>query len=192
MHTTARVAGWTVAAALLVLAFVCPAPAQDGLPRVGVRTLAFTGISWPHQQLSGYRPSVPLGVGLEVYYTPRFSLTVDLSTSWHRGGPGGNSGAQLSSLQILGRWWFPGETWSPFLQAGAGGYQAETDEGGRAVQFGGPGIAVGGGAELPLGRRLFLQAELRSNWVRGKASSGGDARWMGHTQGLAWLGYKLP
>ncbi|MEW6487916.1 MAG: hypothetical protein AB1578_08380 [Thermodesulfobacteriota bacterium] len=127
-----------------------------------------------------------------MYYTPRFSLALDFSNSWHRGAPSGNSGARLSSLQLLGRWWFPRQTWSPFVQAGAGGYQAEVDERGREAQYGGPGVSVGGGAELPLGHRFFLQAELRSNWVRGKASSGGDARWLGHTQGLAWVGYQIP
>jgi hypothetical protein len=192
MRTTARVTAGAAVAALLIPALVSFALAQEGLPRVGLKALPFTGLTWPHQQLSGYRPSAPLGLGLEVFYTPRFSLALDLSTSWHRGGPGGTSDAQLSSLQILGRWWFPGETWSPFVQGGAGGYQAEVDERGREVQLGGPGVSVGGGAEWPLGRRFFLQAELRSNWVRGKASNGGDARWLGHTQGLGWIGYRLP
>lgn len=192
MRTLRRLAALAAAAALFTATPLSPAAAQDDLPRLGVRVLPFTGLTWPHQQLSEYRPSAPLGVGLEVYYTPRFSLALDLSTSWHRGGPGGSSDTQVSSLQLLGRWWFPRETWSPFLQAGAGGYQAEVDERGSETQFGGPGVSAGGGAEVPLPHRFFLQGELRSNWVRGKARSGGDTRWIGHTQALAWVGYKLP
>lgn len=109
MHTTSRAAPWAAVVALLVMALFSPAPAQDDLPRVGVRVLPFTGIAW-----------------------------------WGGGGS-------------------PGRPGPPFLQAGAGGYQAEVDERGREVQFGGPGVSVGGGAELPLGHRFFLQAELRSN-----------------------------
>ncbi|MBE0616629.1 MAG: outer membrane beta-barrel protein [Proteobacteria bacterium] len=171
---------------------IAPAAAEPAPTRVGVKLLPFSGVTWPHQQLAGYRPAPPLGLGLEIYYTPRFSLSVDLSTSWHDGGPGGDSQAQLSSFQILGRWWFPGETWSPFLQAGLGGYQAELDGEGEDAQYGGVGVSFGGGAEVPLRERFFLQGELRSNWVQGENSAGGAERWMGHSQVLLWVGYKLP
>ncbi len=35
-------------------------------------------------------------------------------------------------------------------------------------------------------------AELRSNWVKGDASSGGGDLRMGHTQVLLWVVYRLP
>ncbi len=177
-------------AILVTLGALC-APALAGeadSPRVGLKVLPFTGLVWPHQQLAGSHPAPPLGVGLEVYYTPRFSLALDLSTSWH----GGDDLAQFSSLQVLGRWWFPGETWSPFLQAGVGGYQAELDEGARETQYGGGGLSFGGGVEVPLRDRFFLQGELRSNWAQGETSDGGRELWIVHTQALVWVGYKLP
>jgi len=181
-------------ATLVTLGALCsPAlGAEADSPRVAVKLLPFTGVVWPHQQVSGYRPAPPLGLGLEVYYTSRFSLALDLSTSWHGGGPGGDSLAQLSSLQILGRWWFPGEAWSPFLQAGVGGYQAELDEGAGDVQYGGVGLTFGGGVEVPLREQFFLQGELRSNWAQGEESSGERELWIGHTQVLVWAGYKFP
>lgn len=162
--------------------------AGDALPRVGVRAAPFTGIVMPHQQLAGFRPSVPLGLGVDVYYTPRFSLAMDLSTSWHGGGDGD---LQLSSFQILGRWWFPRDGWAPFAQGGVGGYQAEVDDDRGHRQLGGIGPTLGGGIEIPLAANCFAQAELRSNWARGRASDGPDG-WIGHTQALVWLGYKLP
>jgi len=165
--------------------------AEEVLPRVGVRVLPFTGVVIPHQQIAGYRASVPLGLGLEVYYTPRLSLAVDLSTSWHGGGDGGDGNLQLSSFQLLGRWWFPRAGWVPFVQGGVGGYQAEIDEDGGSRQLGGVGLAFGGGIEVPLAANCFAQTELRSNWAYGQASAGPDG-WIGNTQVLAWFGYKLP
>jgi len=167
----------------LLLPIWCHA-AESPLPRVAVRLLPFTGVVLPHQQLAGHRAAPPLGVGLEIYYTPRISLAVDASTSWH-------DDLQLSSFQILGRWWFPRAGWVPFVEGGAGGYQAELHQDGGSRKLGGVGLALGGGVEVPVAANCFVQLDLRSNWVHGQDSDGPEA-WIGHTQALAWLGYKLP
>lgn len=176
-----------ILATLGALCAPCLAAEADS-PRVGLKLLPFTGLVWPHQQIADSHPAPPLGLGLEVYYTPRFSLALDLSTSWH----GSDSLAQLSSLQVLGRWWFPGQTWSPFLQAGVGGYQAELEGGATDAQYGGVGLTFGGGVEVPLRDRFFLQGEVRSNWVQGEESARARELWIGHSQVLVWAGYKLP
>ncbi len=174
---------------LVVCAVALPSPAAT---RVGLRLLPFTGLTLPHQQIADYRPSLPVGAGLEVLYGERFGLAVDMTTSWHRGGPGGNANVQISSLQILGRWRWPGETWTPFAQLGAGGYQAEVDEGKGEVQYGGVGAVVGGGVERTLTDRIAVQFEVRSNWVQGEETLHHRERWIGHSQALIWLVYRLP
>ena len=166
-----------------------PSPAAT---RVGLRLLPFTGLTLPHQQIADYRPSLPGGAGLEVLYGERFGLAVDMTTSWHRGGPGGDANVQISSLQILGRWRWPGETWTPFVQAGAGGYQAEVDEGRGEIQYGGVGIVAGAGAERPWTDRIAVQIEVRSNWVQGEETLRHRERWIGHSQLMVWLVYRLP
>lgn len=181
--------------ALLAVLVSAAAPAAWGAasPRLGLKVLPGTGAVIPHQQISDYRASIPLGLGLELFFSPRFSLGLDLSTSWHGGGPGGSSDNHLSSLQIFGRYWFdPLGRWTPFIQAGVGGYQAEIDEGQGEQQFGGVGGHIGGGVEVPIWREFYAQAEARSNWVNGEETSEQREKWIGHTQLLLWLVYKLP
>ncbi len=168
------------------------APARAELPRVALRVLPFTGVTVPHQQLAGYRASLPVGVGLEVLYTPRFSLALDVSTSRHGGGPGGDGDLRLSELQVLGRWRWPRAGWTPFAQAGLGGYQAEVDEGDGKDQYGGVGLSLGGGVEIPVTGRVLVQAEVRSNWVNGEETVHNRELWIGHTQAMGWLVYRLP
>ena len=168
------------------------APARAEIPSLALRVLPLTGVTVPHQQLAGYRASLPVGLGLEVLYTPRFSLVLDVATSWHGGGPGGDGSLQLSGLQVLGRWRWPGTGWAPFVQAGAGGYQAEVDEGRGDDQYGGVGLCLGGGVEIPLTERFLVQAEVRSNWVNGEESVHHRELWIGHTQAMGWLVYRLP
>lgn len=176
--------------ALLLLLLAAPGHgAEPDTPRLGVRLLPFTGVTVPHQQIARFGVAAPVAFGLEVYYTPAFSLALDLSSSWHSDG---NADMQLSSMQILGRWRFPRQGWTPFAQAGVGGYQAAVDEGGHDKSLGGVGVTVGGGVEVPVWEAIHLQVELRSNWAQAQASQGGGDPWIGHTQALLWAVYKLP
>ncbi len=168
------------------------APPGAAATRVGLRLLPLTGLTLPHQQIADYRPSLPVGAGLEVLYGERFGLALDMTTSWHRGGPGGDANVQISSLQILGRWRWPGETWTPFVQAGAGGYQAELDEGRGETPYGGVGVVGGAGVERAWTDRIAVQFEVRSNWVQGEETLRHRERWIGHSQALVWLVYRLP
>ncbi len=183
-----------VLAFLMLLFVLCWSAAlpSAAATRVGVRLMPFTGVTLPHQQLADYRPSLPVGVGLEVLYGERFGLALDMTTSWHRGGPGGDGNVQISSLQILGRWRWPGDTWTPFVEAGGGGYQAELDEGRGEAPYGGVGAALGAGIERMWTDRLGIQLEVRSNWVQGEETLRHRERWIGHTQALVWLVYRLP
>ncbi|GAB4268829.1 MAG: hypothetical protein Kow0092_22710 [Deferrisomatales bacterium] len=171
-----------LAAVLLLLFATASHGAAPSTPRVGIKVLPFTGFVFPHQDISGDPPGPALGVGLEIHYLPRTSFVLDLSQSFHRD-------LKVSSLQLLARRRFDTRPWVLFAQAGAGGYQAEV-EGDR--QFGGPGLSVGGGVEVPVGGALSLQLEGRSNWAKGFASVGNDTGWIGHTQALLWVVYKLP
>lgn len=174
---------------LLLLGLAGAAPAQAWETTYALRLLPFTGVVLPHQQISDFDPSVPLGVGLELGYMERFSFVLDLRSSWHEGD--GSEDLQLSALHLLGRWRFPEARWNPFLEAGLGGYQADVDEEGR-TQYGGIGLAVGGGFEYPLGRAFFLEPGVRLNWVQGEGGSGDGDLWISHTEAVVRLVYRLP
>ena len=176
-----------LAGALVFLATASPClSAEAETARVGIKLLPFSGVVVPHQQLARFDPSLPLGVGLEVYYTRQFSLSVDLSKSWHP--PLLGSQLELSSLQFLGRWRWPMAPITPFVQGGLGGFQASIAH----ESYGGVGGIVGGGAEMPLWGELYLQADLRSNWVFAKSTTSHEDIWAGHTELLFWAVYRLP
>jgi hypothetical protein len=172
---------------LSVLLLAGSAAAEEpSTPRVGIKLLPFSGLTIPHQDIDDHSVGVPVGLGLEVYYLPGATFTLDYTFSLH-------GDLQINSLQLLGRWWFPREEWSLFLQGGAGFYQAEIDEDDGEDQFGGFGVSFGAGLDYPVGNNFHLQAELRSNWAEGEENSGNaDDIWIGHTQALVWLVYRLP
>lgn len=174
---------------LLLLVLAAAAPASAWETTYGLRFLPFTGVVVPHQQISDFDPSFPLGLGLEIGYTERFSFVLDIRTSWHEGD--GNEDLQLSALQLLGRWRFPDVRWNPFVEAGLGGYQADVDNGGK-TQYGGIGAAFGAGFEYPLGRSFFLEPDVRFNWSQGEENQHHDDLWISHTEAVVRLVYRLP
>jgi hypothetical protein len=182
--------------AAILLALAIPSRGMSAEPataRFGIMALPFSGIVVPHQNIAKYNPAPPLGLGAEVYYKPYFSFTGDVQLSWHNGT--GDSDLKLTTLRIMGRWRWPLARWTPFAQGGFGLYQVETGnerENQGDQSFGGAGLIVGGGAEVPLWKELYAQGDVRSNWVRVEESGGGREKWAGHTEVLLWFVYKLP